>query len=80
MTANSPVDSRKDGIVTAICVLVFMISTATGNAYVMLGAAVVTLAVVSVWYRERLGPLPLLAVGVAAVVACLVALSITLWA
>lgn len=79
MTADSPVDSRKDGIVTAICVLVFLVSTATGSAYVMFIVSIVTLALMTLFYRERLGRMPLLALGVAAVAAFFAAYAVMKW-
>src|SRR4029450_8230869 len=41
---NSPMFTRKDGILTAIGVMVLLIGTATGSAYAMLGMAVAGLA------------------------------------
>ena len=43
--------THKDGIVTAIGVLVLVIGTATGSAYVMLGMAVAGLVLSAILYR-----------------------------
>jgi hypothetical protein len=73
---NKP-NSRKDGIVTAIGVLVLVIGTATGNAYVMLALAVVALVVLAVFFRKRVGRTALLAMAVSAVTVAAVAAAIT---
>jgi hypothetical protein len=68
--------SRKEGIVTAIGVLVLLLGTATGNAYAMLAMAVVALATITVFYGEELGRKILLAMALAAGIATVVALAI----
>jgi O-antigen ligase len=47
-------DSQKDGIVAAIAVLVLLVGTATGNAYLMLAMAIAALLVISILVRQSL--------------------------
>ena len=70
-------NSRKDGIVTAIGVLVLLLGTATGNAYAMLVMAIIALAVIAIFYRQRLSRNVLLVILTAAVTAATVAIGIT---
>lgn len=50
-----PVDSRKDDLLGAIAVIVLLIGTATGNAYAMLGMSVVSLVLIAVFCRQKIG-------------------------
>jgi hypothetical protein len=54
--------TRKGDIVTAIAVLVLVIGTATGNAYVMLGLSAAGLVVSAALYRGYSKPLASLVV------------------
>ena len=62
-------DLDRNGIVGAIGVLVLLIGTATGNAYVMFPMAIVALLVTTVLVRQRLWRNVLLATFAAAIAA-----------
>ncbi len=76
---NSPpaTESRKDSIVTAIGVLVLLLGTATGNAWVMLAMSVVALAVMAVLYRRGPGRNTIRVILVAAATAFVVAFAVS---
>jgi hypothetical protein len=59
-------DSRRDDIFGAICVLVLLIGTATGNTLVMVTMSLATLFLMAVFGRRRLMSGALLAALVAA--------------
>ena len=67
-------NAHKDEIITAMGVLVLVIGAAAG-AYWMLGMSVVALLIIAVFHRARLRRSPLLTMGLAAVVAFIVAYS-----
>jgi len=73
-----PPDSQRDDIVGTIGVMVVLIGTATGNAYVMLGLSVTAFLALTVFYRRKLGRgsilVALVAAGTAAVIGIVVAL------
>jgi hypothetical protein len=69
-------NSRKDGIVTAIGVLVLLLGTATGNAIAMLVMSIVGLAVITIFYRQSFGRIALLVMLVGACTAAAVAVLI----
>lgn len=70
-------DSRKDSIVAAVGVLVLLIGTATGNAYVMLVMSVVALAVMVILYRRGLTRNMVHAIIVAAATAMVLAIAVS---
>jgi len=69
-----PRESRTDDLFGAIAVIVFLLGTATGNAYALLGMSVVGLVLMVVFGRKRLGRGALLAALVAAVTAAVIAI------
>ena len=73
-----PTPSRRDDAVGAIAVIVLLIGTATGSAYVMLGMSVTALILLAVFYRQHLGTGAILAAFVAAVTAAIIALVVSL--
>ena len=73
-----PTLSRRDDVIGAIAVIVLLIGTATGSAYVMLGMSVTALFPLAVFYRQNLGTGAILAVFVAAVTAAIIALVVSL--
>ncbi|HWB10264.1 MAG TPA: hypothetical protein VG826_13620 [Pirellulales bacterium] len=75
MNPTRPSSLDRNGIVVAVGVLVLLIGTATGNAYLMLAMAVVALLVTTVLVRQRLWYHVLLATF-AAVIAALAVLAI----
>jgi hypothetical protein len=77
MNAKSSTGSRRDDILSAIGVLILVISTATGNPFVMLAASAVTLAAIAVVYRDKFGRMAWLAGGMALVLAAAVAIAIS---
>jgi O-antigen ligase len=70
-------NSHKNGIVAAIGVLVLLIGTATGNAYLMLAMAIVALLVCAILLRQRLRRNVLLAVFAAAAIGAVVVVAFT---
>ena len=75
MTTTTSNASRRDRIITAIGILVLLIGTATGNAYAILGLAVLATGLISILYRERLGR-TLVVMGIAAAIAAATAMTI----
>ena len=71
--------TQRDGIVTAIAVLVLVIGTATGNAYAMLAMAVAGLALSVVLYRRHFTGRTALVVLTAAVVAFAAGIALSVW-
>jgi hypothetical protein len=67
-----PTDSRSDDILGAIAVVVLLIGTATGSAYVMLAMSVTALVVLALFHRQRIGTGAILAAFVAAVTAAII--------
>ena len=67
-----PTFSRKDDILAAIAVIVLLIGTATGSAYVMLGLSVTMLVLLTLFYRQRVGVGAILTAFVAAVTAAII--------
>ena len=53
MNTTPAANSRKNGIVSAIGILVLLLGTATGSAYVMLAMAVVAMLLIGVIYRQK---------------------------
>jgi hypothetical protein len=64
--------SGRDDILGAIAVMVLLIGTATGSAYVMLGLSVAALIVLPLIYGQRIGRGGILAAFVAAVTAAII--------
>lgn len=73
-----PTDSRRDDLLGVIAVIVLMISTATGNAYAMLGMSVAALVLMTVFCRRRIGNGSLLVALVAAVTAAAIAIVVAI--
>ena len=71
-------ETRKDGLVVAISILVLVIGTATGNAYAMFGISLAALVLVGLWYRKRIGSGAILITSLAAVTAMAIAFVLTL--
>jgi hypothetical protein len=69
-------NTRKDTIAAAVGVLVLLLGTATGNAWVMLAMSLVALAVMAFLYRRGLGRNMIRAIIVAAATAFVVAFAI----
>ena len=78
MTATSPENTRKDGIVGAIGVLIILIGTATGSAYALLGMSIIAFAFLAVFYREHMGRKSILIICASAIFAMAVAAAITM--
>ena len=74
---NAPNESKLDGIVTAIGILVLVLGTATGNAYVMLAMAIVALVAMAILGRKSLSWRAMFVATVTAVTAFAVAFGIT---
>ena len=64
--------SRSDDILGAIGVVILLIGTATGNAYVMFGISAIALVLSTVFYRRRIGSGALLVAFVAAITAAVI--------
>lgn len=73
-----PTNSRRDDILGAIAVIVLLIGTATGSAYVMLGMSVTALILLALFYRQRIGTGAILAAFVAAVTAAIVGIVVSM--
>jgi hypothetical protein len=67
-----PTGSRRDDLVGAIAVIVLLIGTATGSAYVMLGMAVTALILLSLFYRQHIRTGAILAAFMAAITAAII--------
>jgi hypothetical protein len=67
-----PTPSRRDDILGAIAVIVLLIGTATGSAYLMLGMSSTALILLALFYRQRIGTGAILATFVAAVTAAII--------
>jgi uncharacterized membrane protein len=74
---NTANDSRMNGIVAAIGIIVLLLGTATGNAYVMFAMASVAIITVAIFGRKSFSWRALFAVTVAAMTAFAVAVGIT---
>lgn len=66
--------SRRDDMLGAISVIVLLIGTATGNAWIMLGLSLATMVVLSLCSRPHLGTSAVLAGFLAAVTAAIIGL------
>jgi hypothetical protein len=64
--------SRRDDGFGAIAVVVLLIGTATGNAYVMLGMSVTALILLALFNRQGIGTGAILAAFAAAVTAAII--------
>ncbi len=73
-----PTPSRRDDLVGAVAVIVLLIGTATGSAYVMLGMSVTALILLAVFYRKHMGTGAILAAFVAAVTAAIIAIVVSM--
>jgi O-antigen ligase len=76
MNTTRATNSRKGGIVAAIGLLVLLLGTATGNAYMMLAMAISALAIIAIVYRGKLGRGAMLAITAATATAITVAFAI----
>ena len=74
---NAPNDSKFNEILTAIGILVLVLGTATGNAYVMLAMGIAAIAAVAIFGRKSFSWPAVFGVTAAAVVAFAVAFGIT---
>jgi len=71
-------DSHRDDLFGAISVFVLLIGTATGNALVMVAMSLVTLLLMVMFGRKRLGSGALLAALVAAITVAVIAIVLSL--
>jgi hypothetical protein len=74
---NSPNDSKLNGILTAIGIIVLLLGAATGNAYVMFAVAIAAIVGVAICGRKSFRWPVLFGMTVAAVTAFAVAFGIT---
>lgn len=74
---NTPNDSKLNGILTAIGIIVLLVGTATGNAYVMFALAIAAIVPVAIFGRKSFSWRALFGMTVAAVTAFAVAFGIT---
>jgi hypothetical protein len=74
---STPNDSKVNGILTAIGILVLLLSAATGNAYVMFTVAIAAVVAVAIFGRKSFGWPVLFGVTAAAVTAVAVVVGIT---
>jgi hypothetical protein len=73
-----PAALRKDDILGAITVIVLLIGTATGSAYVMLGMSVTALILLALLYRQSIGAGAILVAVVPAVTAAIIAVVVSM--
>ena len=73
MNTTTDTNVRRDGVITAIGIIVLLIATATGNAFAMLAAALVALAAIAIVFRNKSGSRILAAIATALVVGIAVA-------
>ncbi len=70
MNTQTENQSHRDGIVTAIGVLVLLIGTATGSAITLLVMSLIGIIVIPIFYRQQLRqPAWLVMIGIAAIAA-----------
>jgi hypothetical protein len=74
---NIPNDSRLNGILTAVGIMVLLLGCATGNAYVMFAAAIAAIVAVAIFGRKSFRWRVLFGMAVAAVTAVAVVVGIT---
>ena len=77
MNTTPTSDSRRNGIIGAIGVLVLLLGTATGNAYAILTMAIVALVAIVIFFRQRLGRNVIFAMTAAAATAIGIAVAMT---
>jgi polyferredoxin len=65
-------DSLRDDLLAAIAVIVLLIGTASGNAYVLLGMSIAGLVLMAVFWRQQIGRGAILVALVAAVTATVI--------
>ena len=70
--------SRRDDVLGVIGVVIRLIGTATGSAYVMLGMSVTSLILWALFYRQRIGTGAILAAFVAAVTAAIIGIVVSM--
>lgn len=73
-----PPTSRREDILGAIAVIVLLIGTATGSAYVMLGMSVTALILLTLFYRQGIGTGAILVAFVAAVTAAIIGIVLSM--
>ncbi len=79
MNETSSAESRRDGIVTALGILILAVGTATGSAYLLLGMSAAALVLFVVCFPESSGRKSLMAVCGAGLAAATVAVLLTIW-
>jgi hypothetical protein len=65
-------------MVGAIAVIVLLIGTATGSAYVMLGMSVTALVLLALFYRKHIGTGAILAAFMAAITAAIIGIVVAM--
>lgn len=70
--------SRTDDLLGAIAVVILVIGTATGNAFVMLGMSGTALLLLALFYRQRLGSGAILAAFAAAAAAAVMGIVVSM--
>lgn len=70
-------EASYDGTVSVIAVLILLLGTASGSAIAMLAAAAISLLLTAVFQRRRLGRTAWLVVIAGAVVAAIIAITLT---
>jgi hypothetical protein len=73
-----PTGSRRDDMLGAVAVIVLLIGTANGSAYVMLGMSVTVLILLALFYRQHLETGAILAAFVAAVTAAIIGIVVSM--
>lgn len=73
MNTTTNTNVRRDGVITAIGIIVLLIGTATGNALAMSAAALVALAAIAIVFRNKSGSRILASIATALVVGIAVA-------
>jgi sulfite exporter TauE/SafE len=71
--------NRYDDIVGVLAVGAFLIGTATGNAFALLGISVAALLLLTVYYRKRLFRGSLLVALVAAIIAAAIGAALAIY-
>lgn len=79
MNTKPATNWKKDGIITAIGVLVLLLGGATGNAIVMLAMSILGFAVIAIIDRQRLGRVSLVVMLVASATAAVLGFAFALF-
>jgi hypothetical protein len=67
-----PTGSRRDDLLGAIAVIVLLIGTATGSAYLLLGMSVTAIVLLALFYRKHVGTGAIFAAFMAAITAAII--------